>query len=89
MARYTGPLIAPVEGYGQGPRLFALQAKKDLKCYFCPLLVTLVTVLKNLNYLPFKEISIQPELSSLPLFRIQGGWSKRTDKQTNGNSCVL
>ena len=33
--------------------------------------------------LPIEEISLQPELSSPPCFRIQGGWSER-DERTDG-----
>ena len=38
---------------------------------------------------PFKEVSIRPELSSPPRFRIQGGWSERCGRRRrNGNPCV-
>ena len=37
--------------------------------------------------LPFMEISLQPELFSLPCFRFQGGYHK-CDIRTDGNSCV-
>ena len=40
----------------------------------------------NKNYillvLPIKEISLRPELSSPPRFRIQGGWSERYERRT-------
>ena len=37
----------------------------------------------------FKEISIRPELSSPPHFRIQGGYRERDKvRSPNGNPCV-
>ena len=43
-------------------------------------------------FLPFWEISLQPELSKPPSFRIQGGLSERegaqTEEEEDGNSCV-
>ena len=42
--------------------------------------------------LPNEEISLRPELSRPPRFRIQGGWSERyggrMNELTNGNPCV-
>ena len=37
---------------------------------------------KNLLVLPFEEISIRPEISSRPCFRIQGGPLSMTNGQT-------
>ena len=44
--------------------------------------------------LPIEEISLRPELSSSPRFRIQGGWSERdtpTNERTDGrkSSCLI
>ena len=38
--------------------------------------------------LPIEEISLRPELSSPPRFRIQGGYPERDEGRTNGNPRV-
>ena len=65
-----------------------VRKSQNLKKVFKNLKILFSAKNANLLVLPIEEISIRPELSSPPRFRVQGGWSER-ERRTDGQMEIL